>query len=59
MIFRNGRRFIGTTTNSTAGLFARDWNTSKVAKGRHTLTATARDAAGRTITVARAVRVCK
>ena len=38
---------------------ARDWNTSKVAKGRHTLSATARDAAGRTVTVGRAVRVCK
>ena len=57
--FESGRRAIGRTTTGTADLFAKDWNTKNVPKGKHALSATARDASGRTVTVARAVRVCK
>ena len=57
--FVDGKHVIGSATTGTADLFAKDWNTSKLRKGRHTLSATARDAAGRTVTVTRSVRVCK
>jgi YD repeat-containing protein len=36
-----------------------DWRLAKVRKGRHTLTAVARDSDGRTISARRIVRVCK
>jgi hypothetical protein len=57
--FFDGARQIGQDKSGTADLFSFDWKTAKVKKGKHTLRATARDAAGRTFTASRNVRVCK
>ena len=57
--FADGTHVIGSTKTGTADLFAKDWNTSKARKGKHTLSATVRDTTGRTATATRVVRVCK
>jgi minor extracellular serine protease Vpr len=56
--FFDGTRKLATVKKGTEGLFAKDWNTSKSRKGKHHLRATARDAAGRTFSATRTVRVC-
>jgi len=59
VLFRDARRQIGRDTTGSAGLYSMDWRLAKVRKGRHTLTAVARDSDGRTISARRIVRVCK
>jgi minor extracellular serine protease Vpr len=56
--FLDGDRKIVTQRKNTAGLFGADWKTKGLAKGTHELRAILRDAAGRTDTTTRAVRVC-
>jgi subtilisin family serine protease len=57
--FFDGKRKLATVKKGTEGIFSRDWNTTKSRKGKHQLRATARDAAGRTFSATRTVRVCK
>jgi hypothetical protein len=57
--FFDGERKLKTIKTGVEGLFAQDWNTKGARKGKHVLRATARDAAGRTISATRTVRVCK
>jgi hypothetical protein len=57
--FFDGKRRIGRDTSSIAGLFSVNWKLAKAKKGKHSLTAVSRDAAGRTLSVRRTVRVCK
>jgi hypothetical protein len=54
----DGRR-IALDRNGTLDLFTTTWHTANAKRGRHALTATATDAAGRRITARRSVRVCK
>src|SRR5262249_36464246 len=56
--FSDGVKTIGTATADLAGLAGKARNTKNATKGTHRLMATARDAAGRTVTANRAVRVC-
>ena len=46
-----------TVATGTGGALAYNWNTRKVSRGAHTLTATARDAAGNVATKSVAVTV--
>jgi minor extracellular serine protease Vpr len=57
--FRDGARRIARLSKGVLGLYAADWNLTHARKGKHTLTAIARDAAGRTYTARERVRVCK
>jgi hypothetical protein len=57
--FFDGKKKVGAIKNGVQGLFGKDWNTKGARKGKHELRATARDAAGRTISATRTVRVCK
>jgi hypothetical protein len=43
----------------SAGLAFADWKAKQAKRGKHVLRATVRDAAGRTVTAVRRVRVCK
>jgi hypothetical protein len=56
--FYDGKKKLKTITTGTQGLFAQDWNTKSAKKGKHVLRATARDAAGRTVSATRTMRVC-
>jgi minor extracellular serine protease Vpr len=57
--FYDGKKKLKTLTKGTEGLFAQDWKTTGLKKGKHVLRATVRDAAGKTFTASRTVRVCK
>ena len=57
--FFDGNRNIGAKKPDSAGIAFKDWNPKAVKKGKHVLRAVAKDAAGRTITQSRVVRVCK
>jgi hypothetical protein len=57
--FFDGKRKLGAKKPDVVGISFRDWNPKRAVKGKHTLRATLRDAAGRTITASRSVRVCK
>ena len=57
--FLDGRRTIATVRRSTAGLYGTTWRTAGATKGRHVLRAVIRDAAGRTATAERVVRICR
>lgn len=57
--FFDGEKKLGAIKNGVQGLFGKDWNTKGARKGKHELRATARDAAGRTLSATRTVRVCK
>jgi hypothetical protein len=54
---RNGKR-IGIDKSGPNGLYAVAWHTASLAKGRYTVTATALDAAGRSVTSTQTLRVC-
>ncbi|MDX6412526.1 MAG: hypothetical protein QOE91_2042, partial [Gaiellaceae bacterium] len=56
--FFDGKKKLKTIKTGVAGLYAQDWSTNGARKGKHVLRATARDAAGRTVSASRAVRVC-
>ena len=57
--FLEGKRVIGVDRKGEGGLFSVAWSTGKAAKGKHTLTAEATDAKGRTESATLAVRVCR
>jgi hypothetical protein len=59
VVFRADARKLGTTKADSAGLAFTDWKAKQAKKGKHVLRATVRDAAGRTVTARRNVRVCK
>ena len=50
---------VGGKVSGAGGLWAADWNTAHVKKGRHVVTATVRDRGGRTFAANRALRVCR
>jgi minor extracellular serine protease Vpr len=57
--FYDGDRRIASQRRQTAGVFSTTWRTGRLAKGsRHELRAVLHDAAGRTATASRTVRVC-
>jgi minor extracellular serine protease Vpr len=49
---------VSTQRRGSAGLFSTQWKTKGLATGKHELSAVLRDAAGRTASATRAVRVC-
>jgi hypothetical protein len=55
----DGERLIGVDRKGESGLFRVTWRTGKAAKGKHTLTAEAVDAKGRTESATRVLRVCR
>jgi len=57
--FKDGKRRIALKKKNVVGLFDANWNVRKLKKGMHQLSATVRDASGRTATTRRAARVCK
>ena len=57
--FFDGKKKLKTVKTGLEGLYAQDWSTKSARKGKHVLQATARDAAGRTYSASRTVRVCK
>jgi hypothetical protein len=57
--FLDGRRAIATVRGGSAGLYGTAWRTAGMKQGRHMLRAVVRDAAGRTATAERVVRICR
>src|SRR5215208_418379 len=57
--FKDAKRRIALKRKGVVGLYEANWNVRKLKKGKHHLTATVRDAAGRLATTRRDVRVCK
>ena len=57
--FKDANKRIALKKTNVAGLFAVNWKVGKLRKGKHALSATLRDAAGRKATARRTVRVCK
>ena len=57
--FKDAKRRIALKRRGVAGLYDANWNVRRLKKGKHHLTATVRDAAGRVATTRRDVRVCK
>jgi Bacterial Ig domain/Subtilase family len=56
--FLDGDKTIATDRTGSAGLYSVDWNTRGLARGRHTLTALVREAAGPRARTKRVVRAC-
>jgi hypothetical protein len=57
--FFDGGRRIATDRRGVAGLFAATWRTRGLRPGVHVLRAVARDRAGRRVSAARPVRICR
>jgi hypothetical protein len=57
--FFDGKRRIASVRKGTAGLYATDWKTRNVKRGRHVLEAIVRDVKGRRATARESVRVCR
>jgi hypothetical protein len=57
--FFDGNKRVARVNGSTAALYASTWRTANAKKGRHTLTAVVRDAAGHEARTSRGVRVCR
>ena len=57
--FFDGKKRVGRVNGGTAALYASTWRTARAKKGKHTLTAVVRDAAGREARTSRSVRVCR
>jgi subtilisin family serine protease len=57
--FRADGKLVGVDRSGPGGVWALAWKTSGVKKGKHHLTATLIDRAGRSDTAGRSVRVCK
>jgi hypothetical protein len=57
--FFDGKRRVATIRKGTVGVFAASWKAGKVKRGRHTLTAVAADAGGKTATARQSLRVCR
>jgi minor extracellular serine protease Vpr len=56
--FTDGKKTIGSNKPDSVGIAVKDWNVKRAGNGKHTLHATAVDAAGRKVTASLAVRVC-
>jgi subtilisin family serine protease len=54
----DGKR-IGVDEVGSSGIYSIPWKTAKLKKGKHLLTATLTDAAGRTASAGRTVKICK
>ncbi|MGH3004036.1 MAG: hypothetical protein ACRDM1_15465, partial [Gaiellaceae bacterium] len=59
VVFRDGGKKLGVDRAGRDGVFTHTWKTKGLKKGVHHLTATLTDAAGRTATAARQVKICK
>jgi hypothetical protein len=59
VVFRADTKRLASKKADGAGLAFTDWKAKQAKKGKHVLRATVRDAAGRTVTAVRRVRVCK
>ena len=59
VVFRADSKKVGSRKADSAGVAFADWKAKQAKKGKHVLRATVRDAAGRTVTAVRRVRVCK
>jgi minor extracellular serine protease Vpr len=57
--FADDGKTIGVDRSGPAGIFNHNWNTAKLRKGVHHLTATLVDAAGQAATASRKVKICK
>jgi hypothetical protein len=57
--FADDGKTIGVDRSGPAGIFNHNWNTAKLRKGVHHLTATLVDAAGHTASAGRQVKICK
>jgi hypothetical protein len=57
--FRVDGNLVGTDRSGPGGVWALVWNTKGLKQGRHHLTATLLDRAGRSDTAGRTVRICK
>jgi hypothetical protein len=57
--FLDGTKPIGTVKKGVVGLYALDWKTAKLKRGKHTLVAEATDAGGKVAKDAVAVNLCK
>jgi len=57
--FADDGKTIGIDRNGPVGIFSHTWNTAKLRKGVHHLTATLVDAAGHTASAGRQVKICK
>jgi hypothetical protein len=49
---------VGVDKSGPGGVYSHAWNTAKLKKGRHTLTATATDTSGRSAAAGRTILVC-
>ena len=58
MAFASDGKRVGIDKSGPNGLYAVAWHTAKLAKGKHTVTATLVDAAGRSATATETLRVC-
>ena len=58
VVFRDGKRLIGSDTGGRRGIYSKAWRTSGLKHGLHRLTATVLDNKGRRATAVRAIRVC-
>jgi minor extracellular serine protease Vpr len=56
--FFDGKRKVATVKNGALDLFVADWNTGRLAHGRHALRAVVTDRSGRHATASRIARVC-
>jgi minor extracellular serine protease Vpr len=56
--FFDGERRIAIVKKGAVGLYSFNWKTARAAKGKHVLRADAVDAAGRTASARRVVRIC-
>jgi hypothetical protein len=57
--FVDGKRRLGRDATGVADLYSITWKLAAAKKGKHSVSAVVRDASGRTLSVKRAVRVCK
>ena len=56
--FADGRQ-VATSRGGAADLFSATWRTGKTTKGRHALVAVATDTAGKHVSAARTIRICR
>ena len=59
VVFYDGARRVATDRTGPGGVFSAVWHTAGLAGGKHLLTATLTDAAGRTATATETMRVCR
>jgi len=58
VVFRVDGKRLGVDKTGPSGIYSLAWNTTKLLKGRHRLSATLTDAGGRTATATRIVKTC-